>query len=99
MWDAIGPAASSGRGGQIHPTPTENMWAMPIGGEHGLDPECLSSSKLIALLDTLRRRFDVVIVDTGPVLTSVEACLVAAVSDRMLMVVNRGQKLGRIDLP
>jgi hypothetical protein len=43
------------------------------------------------LLDKLRQRFDVVIVDTGPVLGSLEANLMARLSDGTLLIVSRGQ--------
>ena len=48
------------------------------------------------LLEALRSRFDAIIIDTGPVITSIEACLVSGLSDRVIMVVNRNQRLASI---
>ena len=87
---AVGAAALYVIG--VHLTRQENLWALPIGSARGLDPEDLSHNKLILLIDALRNRFDAIVLDTGPILTSVEAALATAVSDRTIMVVRRDQK-------
>ncbi|UCD76420.1 MAG: hypothetical protein JSV91_05740 [Phycisphaerales bacterium] len=89
LCETIGPDSGSA---QVHLTRRENLWALPIGSARGLDPEDLSHHKLIWLIDALRNRFDAIVLDTGPILTSVEAALVTAVSDRTIMVVRRDQK-------
>jgi succinoglycan biosynthesis transport protein ExoP len=93
LCEAIGPGD---RSGQVHQTGQENLWAMPIGSARGLDPEDLSRDKLVWLLDALRTRFDAIIIDTGPIMTSVEACLISAVSDRVIMTVGRNQNANLI---
>jgi len=90
LCEAIGPRNASG---QVHRTRQANLWALPIGGAHGLRPEDLSRHRLEWLLDALRSRFDAIIVDTGPLLTSIEAALVSAVSDRVILLVGRNQRL------
>lgn len=89
LCEAIGPDNSNA---QVHQTRHENLWALPIGSAEGLDPEDLSRDRLVWLIEALRSRFDAVIFDTGPILTSVEASLVSAVSDRTLVMVGRNQK-------
>jgi Mrp family chromosome partitioning ATPase/uncharacterized protein involved in exopolysaccharide biosynthesis len=88
LCEAIGPNHASG---QVHHARQENLWIMPVGSARGLDPEDLSRQKLVWLLDALRSRFDAILIDTGPVLSSIEAGLVAAVADRVIMLIRRNQ--------
>lgn len=94
LCETIGPERAAA---QVHDTGQPNLWALPVGISRDLDPEDLSRDRLVWLLDALRCRFDAVIVDTGPLLTGIEAALVAAVSDRVLLLVARNQRLDRID--
>jgi len=93
LCEAIGPAHETG---QIHPTRQPNLWAMPLGSPNGLDPEDLSRSRLAWMLDALRPRFDTIIIDTGPLLSSVEASLVTALADRTVLLVERRQRRGLV---
>jgi len=43
------------------------------------------------LLEYLRSRYDTILIDTGPILGSVEAAFVSPQADGMLLVVGRGQ--------
>jgi capsular exopolysaccharide synthesis family protein len=76
----------------IHPTDQPNLWGMPLGSGEGLTARHLSPDGLGRLLDTLRGRFDAIVIDTPPVLAAAEAILVAALSDSSVMVVVRNQK-------
>jgi len=62
-----------------------------VGAAEGLNPADLSHDKLKWLLDAVRNRFDAILFDTGPVLTSVEAALAASVADQTVLVVNRNR--------
>ncbi len=93
LCEAIGP---HNEGGQVHQTRQENLWVMPIGSADNIDSEDLSRNQLIWLLDALRNRFDAILIDTGPILNSIEACLVAAVADRAVLVVGRSQSATKI---
>jgi Mrp family chromosome partitioning ATPase/uncharacterized protein involved in exopolysaccharide biosynthesis len=77
--------------GEVHSTSVSNLWALPVGADQSLDPSQLSAGLMAPLLDRLRKNFDVVIIDTGPILGSLEANLLARLADRVLMVVSRGQ--------
>lgn len=90
LCEAIGPENATG---QVHQTRQPNLWALPIGISFDLDPEDLSREKLVWLLDALRSRFDAIIIDTGPLFTGIESTLVSAVSDRVIMLVARNQRL------
>jgi Mrp family chromosome partitioning ATPase/uncharacterized protein involved in exopolysaccharide biosynthesis len=57
----------------------------------------LSLQQVQRILREARENFDVVLVDTGPVLGSLESCIVAAVADEVIVVVARGQQRPLID--
>jgi len=86
LCEAIGPDDQTAK---VHQTRQPNLWAMPIGSTEGLEPEDLSRARLAELLHTVRNRFDAIVIDTGPILSSVEAVLVSALSDRVVTVVER----------
>ncbi|HVX83196.1 MAG TPA: hypothetical protein VH253_00110 [Phycisphaerae bacterium] len=56
------------------------------------DVHRLSPKKLSRLLESAKKHYDVVLVDTGPVLGSLEAVMVSGLVDSVLMVVSRGTR-------
>jgi hypothetical protein len=52
----------------------------------------LSFPALRSLLDEVRPRFDVVLIDTGPVCGSLEASVVAMAADEVVLTVARGEQ-------
>jgi polysaccharide biosynthesis transport protein len=82
--------------GEVHATRLANLWAIPVGHGDGeaagpIQPEHIAQSDLRRVLDLARQDFDTVIIDTGPILGSLEANLIAPLSDRVVLVVSRGQ--------
>jgi len=75
----------------IKHTQTDKLYAMPIGDASKCRPEQLASRPIQQVIDWLRERFDVILMDTGPVLGSLEAGIVTASADQVLLVVARGQ--------
>lgn len=75
----------------IKHTSTDKLYAMPIGDTTKCKPEQLASRPIQQVIDWLRERFDVILIDTGPVLGSLEAGIVTAAADQVLLVVARGQ--------
>ena len=75
----------------IKHTQTDKLYAMPIGDTTKCRPEQLASRPIQQVIDWLRERFDVILMDTGPVLGSLEAGIVTAAADQVLLVVARGQ--------
>jgi polysaccharide biosynthesis transport protein len=57
----------------------------------------LSLQQVQRIFREARRSFDVVLIDTGPVLGSLESCIVTAVADEVILVVARGQHRPLID--
>ena len=82
--------------GQVHRTTTANLWMMPTGRPKTMMPQQLSPSKLDLLIDALRDRFEVIVLDTGPILESLEAPVAVAAADRTVVVTATGGKLGDV---
>jgi len=63
---------------------------LPAGLAHDIGPERLRKRDLNRLFAQLRERFEFVLVDTGPVISSLESIPIAASTDGVLLVVRRG---------
>jgi Mrp family chromosome partitioning ATPase/uncharacterized protein involved in exopolysaccharide biosynthesis len=85
--DAVTARRLNGELHRIRP----DLDALPAGAAEEFFPETLSSERLRGLVAELRDRYEVVVVDTGPVLGSLEANLVAKLSDGVVLCVARGQ--------
>jgi len=77
--------------GEVKETKVHGMWALPSGVLGNFVPEHLSSNMMKGLIKKLRDQYDAVILDTGPILGSLEANVVAPASDGCVLVVSRGQ--------
>jgi uncharacterized protein involved in exopolysaccharide biosynthesis/Mrp family chromosome partitioning ATPase len=82
--------------GQVHRTMTSNLWVLPTGRPKDMSPRQLSPSKLKWLIDALRARFEVIVLDTGPILESLEALVAVGAADQTVLVIARGRKLGDV---
>ncbi|MFC5469236.1 CpsD/CapB family tyrosine-protein kinase [Cohnella suwonensis] len=77
-------------GDVIQMTNTDNLWFMPAGPTPPNPSELLSSNRMAALLETAKQAYDVIIVDTPPILFVTDAQIVAAQSDGVVLVVDSG---------
>jgi Mrp family chromosome partitioning ATPase/uncharacterized protein involved in exopolysaccharide biosynthesis len=75
----------------IHETEFPGLSILPAGYGDDLRVSKLSPKSVEALLAPLKERFDTILIDTGPILGSVEAAFVAPQADGVLLVVGRGQ--------
>lgn len=75
-----------------HATPVMNLSAMPTGSVKGFEPKNFSRERAARLIEQLRSSYDVVLIDTGPLLGSLEGNLLCALSDATILVVTRGQR-------
>lgn len=66
------------------------LTVLPAGSGSNLNPENISRKRVGEAIQSLRSRFDVVIIDTGPLMGSLEANLVVTESDRAVLAVARG---------
>lgn len=75
-----------------HSTPVVNLRATPTGSAERFEPKNISRDGAARALGALRGSFDIVLIDTGPIMGSLEGNLLCALSDATLLVVTRGQK-------
>jgi len=73
-------------------TGTPRLWILPVGSalaEHGAT---ISPEGFRAVLDQARKRFDVILVDTGPIPGSVESSVAASQVDGVVLTVSRNEQ-------
>jgi polysaccharide biosynthesis transport protein len=74
------------------PSGVENLWVLPIVDEEAGSASSLSEHQLHTLVEKAREAFDVVLIDTGPALGSLESNLVGPLADGVVIVIGRGQQ-------
>ena len=76
----------------VRTTDIADVAILPVGTTHAHHASTLSPVSLRRLLSEAKKHFDIVLVDTGPILGSIEASLVCAAADRTILTVARGQQ-------
>lgn len=71
-------------------TGTPNLDVLPVGAGGAEQAGRFSPEKLRMVLQQAREHYDLVLIDTGPVLGSLESAMVAAEVDATVLVVSRG---------
>lgn len=69
-----------------------NLDALPVGETSVGDVGTFAKNDLRALLEKARENYDMVLIDTGPILGSLEAAMVAKEADATIMVLAAGEK-------
>jgi len=69
----------------------DRLSILPAGMGDDLRVSRLSPGVIRRIVETFRDKYDTVLIDSGPILGSIEAGLLAPAADGMLMVVGRGQ--------
>jgi capsular exopolysaccharide synthesis family protein len=77
--------------GYVRETASAGLWVLPVGQGSAMDAGTISSGAVQRLLKQARDHFDVVLVDSGPILGSVEASVLAPQADGVVLVVSRQQ--------
>ncbi len=72
-------------------TKINNLDVMPLGRTKAHHGARMSPAAIRAMLAHAKEQYDMVLVDTGPVLGSLESALLASQADGVLMVVARGE--------
>ncbi len=88
LLEALGAGTLNQR---VKKTTTPNLFILPIGGADSAHAGSLSPTSIRKLLGEARRIFDIVIIDTGPILGSLEAAVVGAAADAVILTIARGQ--------
>ena len=76
----------------IADTGTARLWILPVGSalaEHGVS---ISPEGFRTVLEQARKRFEVVLIDTGPVPGSIESSVACSQADGVVMAVSRGEQ-------
>jgi capsular exopolysaccharide synthesis family protein len=76
----------------VRTTDIADVAILPVGTTHAHHASTLSPVALRRLLSEAKKHFDLIIVDTGPILGSIEASLVCAAADRTILAVARNQQ-------
>ena len=66
-------------------TDVAGLSVLPVGTEGGQNASSFSPSAVRRLIAAVRDQFDMVLIDTGPVLGSIEATPVVAASDAVIL--------------
>jgi Mrp family chromosome partitioning ATPase len=75
----------------VAPTGINGLSILPLGQACAEHIGSLSPAMLQQVLDNCRRQYDVIIVDTGPILGSLEAAMVATQADDVVLVLSNGE--------
>ena len=75
----------------IQPTETENLFVLSSGPRPPKPAELLESNRMTFLLEHLKRRFDVVVLDSPPLLPTSDALLLAPHTDGVVLMIKAGQ--------
>jgi Mrp family chromosome partitioning ATPase/uncharacterized protein involved in exopolysaccharide biosynthesis len=70
----------------------EALAVLPVGNTDGHDLTTLSSAKMESFFAQLKRQYDVILLDCGPVPASLDASLVIPFADAVLFVVSQGTR-------
>ncbi|MGD0388065.1 MAG: AAA family ATPase [Tepidisphaeraceae bacterium] len=81
----------------IRTTDVADLSFLPVGKAMGGYTGTISPAAVRRLVDEARKQFDVILVDTGPILGSIEASPVAVASDGVVLCVSRGQQRQLVD--
>ena len=71
---------------------TPNLSILPMGNVGARHVGQVSIREVQRIFREAREKYDVILVDTGPLLGSLEASIVAAMADEVILVVARGQQ-------
>lgn len=76
----------------VRSTDVADVSILPVGSAQTLHASTLSPAALRRLIDEAKKQFDTILVDTGPILGSIEASLVCSAADAVVLTVARGQQ-------
>jgi len=71
--------------------------ALPVGNDTSIGPQGIRRADMERMFDQLRRLYDIVLVDTGPVLGSLECIPIVSAADGVILSVRRGRQRNRLD--
>jgi len=75
----------------------EGLHVMPSGNSTAIDACALSPLAVRSLFGEIKKHFDVVVVDTGPILGSLESAVFSREVDGIILTIARGQERPIVD--
>lgn len=90
---SLAEAAATGAdlAAMVQPSNFDRLSILPAGMGDDMRISRLSPTVIRRIVETFRDKYDTVLIDSGPILGSIEAGFLAPATDGMLMVVGRGQ--------
>jgi Mrp family chromosome partitioning ATPase len=76
----------------VRTTDVADLAMLPVGTAQAHHAGMFSPSALRRILDEARKHFDIVLIDSGPILGSIEATPACAAADAVILTVSRGQQ-------
>jgi Mrp family chromosome partitioning ATPase len=77
--------------------PVDNLSVLPVGADSRFGPATLRHRDLKELFEFARDRFEMIIVDTGPLLGSLESTPVTTAADGVVLSIRRGRSRTRLE--
>ena len=81
----------------VSPGWTDNLFVLPVGNVRANHAGQISLRAVRRIIAEARAHYDVVLVDTGPILGSLEACIIAAAVDEVIVAVARDQQRSLVE--
>jgi capsular exopolysaccharide synthesis family protein len=88
---SFAPVSATQREAAIRRTAVDRLSFLPCGSDPHTSPELLEPASLRGLLNQLRPEYDVILLDTPPVLVSADAATLGTSADGVIMVIRAGQ--------
>ena len=75
----------------IQKTSVGKIWLLPSGVIPPNPAELLNSQKMKKMLEEVKKRFDVILLDTAPVLAVIDAIIVSSMADSVVFLIKAGE--------
>jgi capsular exopolysaccharide synthesis family protein len=75
----------------IQKTSVENIWLLPSGVIPPNPSELLNSKKMKKMMEEVKEAFDVILIDTTPVLAVIDAVIVSSIADSTVFIIKAGE--------
>jgi len=80
----------------IHPTDINNLYILPCGSHISNTESLFASQKMQAILDALKQGFDMIIIDSPPILSVADSVALSNKVDGVLLVTFSGKTNGKV---
>jgi succinoglycan biosynthesis transport protein ExoP len=75
----------------VQKSDVENIWLLPSGPIPPNPAELLNSNKMKVIMEELKKGFDVILLDTPPVLVVVDPVIVSSLADSTVFIIEAGE--------